>query len=272
MQSAQIVLARQVMRMPPDLVIPAWSEAIVSLRRRLGLSQYDFGVRLHYSAMAVSRWETGKQEPISRCYIQLGNLADQPDCWMFWARAGIDESELRRMYSSICVDLRVTTTSDFEIILARSGIKKTRSKEIPKVQIVAIPILQMQVGTIGQTSCEFTDFASATVEQMIAAPKSLCSNPETTNCLRVKGTSMSPLINNGDVVAVDSSQTSLEELNRKIIVGWHRQNGIFLGRLIVTEGVHLLESENRDYNPINMEKDKMCQIVGKVLWWIQMAP
>ena len=38
------------------------------------------------------------------------------------------------------------------------------------------------------------------------------------------------------------------------------------------DGVHLLESENRDYSPVTVEKDRKWQIVGKVLWWIRKGP
>ena len=66
---------------------------ILNLRKRLGLSQSAFGSILHYSAMAVSRWETGKIEPSGRCYIQLGNLAGDPEGWQFWSRAGLKRSD-----------------------------------------------------------------------------------------------------------------------------------------------------------------------------------
>jgi hypothetical protein len=33
-----------------------------------------------------------------------------------------------------------------------------------------------------------------------------------------------------------------------------------------------LESENRDYSPVTVEKDRKWQIVGKVLWWIRKGP
>ena len=86
---------------------------------------------------------------------------------------------------------------------------------------------------------QFTDFASAAAEEMIAAPAMWCPNPAETNCMRVKGTSMSPLINDGDIVAVDGSQTNPKKLNGKIVVGWHRMRGLSLARLIVAEGVQL---------------------------------
>jgi SOS-response transcriptional repressor LexA len=36
--------------------------------------------------------------------------------------------------------------------------------------------------------------------------------------------------------------------------------------------LQLLESENREYEPIVFGKDRNWRIVGKVLWWIRSAP
>jgi SOS-response transcriptional repressor LexA len=258
--------------MPQDLKVSEWSSAILNFRQRLGLSQSEFGSRLHYSAMAVSRWETGKQEPTSRCFIELGNLAGQPECWLFWARAGLKSADIRQMFPDAEVTARTSTVADFEIVHAGSGAKRKRPKGAPKLQMVAVPLLGVQAGTFGQMGGQFADLDSALAEEMIAAPAFWCPNPAQTNCLRVKGTSMSPLINDGDIVAVDASQTNPIELNRKIVVAWHRKTGLSLARFIATDGIQLLESENRDYSPIMVEKDRNWQIMGKVLWWIRKGP
>ena len=63
---------------------PAWAKAIRDLRLRLKLSQSDLGGRIGFSAMTVSRWERGAQEPPSHGYIGLGNLARDATCWLFW--------------------------------------------------------------------------------------------------------------------------------------------------------------------------------------------
>jgi DNA-binding transcriptional regulator YiaG len=68
---------------------PDWAAMISGLRQRLGLSQTAFGNEVHSSAMGVSRWERGAQEPPSHSYIELGNLAGDPECWFFWGRAGL---------------------------------------------------------------------------------------------------------------------------------------------------------------------------------------
>ena len=157
--------------MEQELTVPEWSSAIFGLWHRLGLSQSDFGSRLHYSAMAVSRWETGKQEPTSRCFIQLGNMAGQPGCWLFWARAGLKSADLsRQMFPAGRTSVRAKSSLDFEIVQSGNGVKRLRAKGAPKMQMVALPLLDMHAGTIGQAGGQFADFDSARAQEMIAAP------------------------------------------------------------------------------------------------------
>src|SRR5437016_4684340 len=173
--------------------LPEWARQIFDLRERLGLSQASLGARLHYSAMAISRWERGTKEPPAQCWIQLGNLAGDPECWLFWSRAGLRSADISRI--------------------------------LPE----------------GRSS-------------------------------RVKGSSMNRSIFERDIVAVDSAQTDPSKLSSKIIVAWHREHGLSLARFRRVDGMQMLESENRDYEPILLSKDRSWRIVGRVLWWIRQAP
>jgi len=106
--------------------IPEWAEQIEKLRRRLNLSQSRLGQQLQYSAMAISRWERGLQEPPADSYIKLGDLAGNPDCWYFWERAGLKSSDVIR---ALPLDKRLfpkSTFPDFDIVVAGSGGKKTK--------------------------------------------------------------------------------------------------------------------------------------------------
>jgi SOS-response transcriptional repressor LexA len=80
---------------------------------------------------------------------------------------------------------------------------------------------------------------------------------------------MSPSIFEGDIVVVDSAQTDPGKLSSKLIVAWHRQHGLSLARFRRMNGVQMLESENRDYEPILLNKDRNWRIIGKVLWLIR---
>jgi SOS-response transcriptional repressor LexA len=249
--------------------IPEWAEQIEKLRRRLNLSQSRLGQQLQYSAMAISRWERGLQEPPADSYIKLGDLAGNPDCWYFWGRAGLKSSDVIR---ALPIDKRLfpkSTFPDFDIVVAGSGNKK-RSKV--KTQLVAIPLLSVHAGTFGERGDNTMDLDKAPVEDMIAAPASWCPNPASTSCLRVKGMSMSPLIHDGDILAVDYSSANHAELDGKIVVAWNKDKGICVSRFRRYRGVEVLEAENRDYESVTLNSDRGWRIIGKILWWTRLAP
>ncbi len=218
---------------------PEWAEEIEKLRRRLGHSQSRLGQQLQYSAMAISRWERGLQEPPADCYIKLGELAGNPNCWYFWERAGLKSSDVIRALPDNKRLFPKSAFPDFDIVVAGSG-GKSRSKK--KSQL------------------------------MIAAPAAWCPNPSSTSCLRVKGMSMSPLIHDGDILAVDYSQTSHSELDGKIVVAWHKDRGLSVSRFRRYRNEEVLEAENREYEPVSIGSDRNWRIVGRILWWTRLAP
>ena len=105
-------------------VKPDWATTISDLRRRLGLSQTAFGQRLHSSAMGISRWERGAQEPPASSYVELGTLAGDPLCWYFWGRAGLRKEDLMRVMPKLSRKLSRTNARDLRFAAAGSGNKK----------------------------------------------------------------------------------------------------------------------------------------------------
>ncbi len=242
-----------------------WVAKILRLRKRLGLNQSEFADQLDYSAMALSRWESGTHEPTSRAYLQMGNLAQGEESTWFWTRAGMNTADLSRMFPESPQEK--ADFPDFEIVISGLG-KKRRASRI-KTRLVALPVLVVHVGTRGAPGDQVLDFDQAEVSEMIAAPARWCPNPATTSGLPVRGTAMSPLIHDSDIVVVDYSQHHATDLNGQIIVTWNRTSGLTLSRFVMMEGLRLLESENRDYKPISVGRDRNWRIIGKVLWWIR---
>ena len=244
-----------------------WVAKILQLRKHLGLNQSEFASRLNYSAMALSRWESGLHEPTAEAYVRMGNLAEHRASNWFWTRAGLKSSDLSRMFPEGSGDPHKSDFPDFEIVTAGSGRKRSTART--RTKLVAIPVLAVQAGTHGAKGDRVLDLDQAEVSEMIAAPAQWCPNPAGTSCVHVRGAAMSPAINDGDIVVVDCTQHDGKDLNGKIIVAWHRKTGLTLSRFLMMKGVQLLESENRDYKPISMGRDRNWRIVGKVLWWIR---
>src|SRR5712671_4384682 len=137
---------------------PEWAEQIEQLRHRLNLSQSRLGQQLQYSAMAISRWERGLQEPPADCYIKLGDLAGNPDCWFFWERAGLKSSDVMRVLPKGKGIFPKSSFPDFDIVVAGSG-KKNLSRK--KTQLVAIPLLSVRAGTHGEEGDKTLDLDKA---------------------------------------------------------------------------------------------------------------
>ena len=247
---------------------PQWVIKILELRKQLQLNQTAFGHRLESSAMAVSRWERGVQEPPSHSYIEIGNLAGDPLCWYFWGRAGLRTEDVMRVMPGMQKRLRQSHTHDLEIITAGSGNQKLTEK----VQLVAVPLLKIVAATFGRKGDDVPYLQDAPVESMIAAPKDWCPRPSSTTCLRVQGRSMAPTICDGYIVAVDSSQTDRSKLDGKIVIAWNQKRGLTVSRFRRYDHTETLQPENPQYESITLgKKDDKWQVVATALWWIGKA-
>jgi SOS-response transcriptional repressor LexA len=219
--------------------------------------------------MALSRWERGSHEPPAQAYIRLGNLAGDPECFWFWARAGLVGADFSRILPKPTSRLEIAQFLQIEI----TGTNRKKLSHLETVtRLVAVPILAAYAATHGGAGDQMFDLDSVPIHEIIAAPNVWCASPAYTNCLRVRGTSMSPLINDGDIVAVDCAQTNPEQLSGKIVVTWQQPRGLVLSRFLLVNGTQLLESENREYEPVPLGKNRNWRIIGRVLWWVHQAP
>lgn len=256
-------------RKPKASAKPEWAAKILALREQLHLNQTTFGNKLQCSAMAVSRWERGAQEPPSHSYIEIGNLAGDPGCWYFWGRAGLRSEDVMRVMPWMQKRLRRAKTPAFEIVSAGSGNRKLAEK----VQLVAVPLLKIVAASHGEKGDDIPFLHDAPVDSMIAAPSDWCPNPSSTSCLRVQGHSMSPTICDGYIVAVDSFQTDRSKLDGKIVIAWKKDKGLTVSRFRCYDHTETLQPENPQYESITLgHKNDKWKIVAKVLWWIGRAP
>ena len=247
---------------------PDWANQIIELRHNLRLNQAELGQRLHYSAMAVSRWERGEQEPTDRGYIELGNLAGDPNCWYFWGRGGLHSDSLLSVVPRLQQRLHKKRFAGLEIVTAGSGdLKHTAGK----LQLIAIPVLKTVAAAHGEKGGGTSCLLSGPMEGMIAAPRTWCPNPTTTSCLRVRGNSMAPILEDGYIIAVDYSQNDHTLLNGKIVIAWNRDKGLTVSRFKRYDHTEVLEPENRGYESITVGAKHRWKIIAKVLWWIGKA-
>ncbi len=247
-----------------------WAEQIRSLRQRLTLSQGELARLLDCSAMTVSRWENGQLAPTAHHYIELGKLAGKTDCWFYWERAGLQSSDVVRVLSERDrKHLPAQVDPQLELASAGGGGKQEVS---PRTRIVPIPVLRATAGTHGTTGDRRGNLNHIPAREVMGAPLEWCPNPGYTSLLRVRGHSMEPLIHDGDIAAVDSSQTDRVQLGGKIVIVSSEEKGLCVSRLRRYPKFDVLESENREYQAVVLDKSSGWHIVARVLWWISAAP
>ena len=79
---------------------------------------------------------------------------------------------------------------------------------------------------------------------------------------------MVPLLQNGYVIVVDTSQVNPSEIESgDIVVVSHESKGLVVSRLMHYDSMEVLVPDNREYKSIILSSSAW-RVVGKVLWWI----
>ena len=249
-------------------ISPSLAAKIIRVRKSLGMNRTELGVRLGVSPMSVSRWERSISEPDAAHLIKLGNLANvgSDGCWEFWNLAGLSIRDIVKVLPVAEKRLR-RTIPILEIVNA--GARKSLRKPSEN-SLVAIPFLNVVAAAGTEKGSSDHDLMKARSENIIAAPRLWCPNPAHTVCMRVKGTSMEPVLFDGYIIVVDERQTEKKKLHGKMIVAHHEKFGLVVSRFWHIKNSGLLISENRTHDPVPFTPP--WRVVGKVLWWIGESP
>jgi phage repressor protein C with HTH and peptisase S24 domain len=130
------------------------------------------------------------------------------------------------------------------------------------------PLLPIREATPGPEGDQVADLDQLNPKRYGRPPPHWCPNPRATISLGVAGNSMSPLILDGYVVAVDTSSVSRDHLVGKIVVDWNpKEKALLWSRRIRFDHTEALVSDQRGRQSILLANGSHWRIVGRVLWW-----
>jgi len=70
--------------------------SVSELREKLEMNQRDFADKFGVSAMAVSRWESGANDPPGKCLVEMAKLSkNAPAFWTFLGALGLSKKDFR---------------------------------------------------------------------------------------------------------------------------------------------------------------------------------
>jgi SOS-response transcriptional repressor LexA len=235
--------------------LPEWAIHIGNLLKRKRLTQQTFAAKMNVTQSSVSNWIAGKKEPKSEMYYRMAKVwPDADEAQFFLKRASALSGSFQVQY--------------FGVQKAPSPDRRMRpgklSDETVEIALLKDPAV---LGTSRQAD-------EKEFERILPFPSSLCPHPETTVCIKVIGDSMSPIMEDGYIVAIDFSQTDRQRLNGQMVAARDPQGEVTV-KLFKQHGkdeVLLPHHISRKNQPTVLNRDaspeSRWEIVGKVLWWI----
>ena len=212
------------------------AKRIKELREALAVTQADLAQRCGVKQSTVARWEKGQDKPPGQALIMMGRLVGEPDKWWWFKEAGINNDDLESVHN--------------------------------QSRYALIPLMKDAVAAgVGQIVME------SEIENYLTFPKEWLPHSSSLTALKVKGDSMSPIIESGYIVLVDTSQRDPRALIGDMVVAregdavtvkWLRKEDKFY---------QLVPQHTSVRHPVRiLTEDQDFGIVGKVIQWIGQPP
>lgn len=234
--------------------VPEWSKQIESLMGAQGLTQAGVAAKLNVSQGSVSMWLAGKREPRWETYFRIAKIWPHAEQAQYFAQRAVDMSG----------GLPLPGAERFLNQLRR----RPQSGPSRKGEAVFLPLLKDSAAAGGQLD-------EQEIESVWAAPAPLVPHPDQTLYIRIKGDSMSPLLEDGYIAAIDMAQTEPERLYNQMVAARSPGGDVSVRwlRKVGAQGLLLAQRTSPRQQPVMLNdstEEDGWQVIGKVLWWIGM--
>ncbi len=211
---------------------PELATRIRALRLLCGLTQEQMAKLCGgVRQSVVARWEEGKFEPPGQALVKMARLAPADERWWWLQKAGLEKSDL---------------------------IVKQVGEGFVRVAVLKDPVAAGSGRAIDETE----------IDHYLMFPKEVVGSGTVTG-LRVNGTSMWPIIDEGFIVLVDTSQNDPRRLVDSIVAA-REGEGVTIKYLRKRDKVFILAPSHPSpsHPPILLGPENDAAIIGKVIKWI----
>ena len=200
---------------------------IAQARKAAGLNQSELARALGVKPQAVQKWETGASTPRRDREHDLSRILDVSVAWL--------------RYES---DLKHGLDSNVERIIL------PRAMDVPLISWV-------QAGDWGEV---IDNLSPGDAEEWMICPRKHGPNAF---ALRVRGVSMMPKYNDGDIIFVDPD--AVADHGKNVIVRLENEKEATFKSLVIEDGRQFLRALNPEWTPRIMEIDDRATICGVVI-------
>ncbi len=245
-------------------MLPDWSQKVKELRKALGLSQTQLGQQVGISKKIVADWEQGSREPAPQRYAQLARLApsDSPlGKWFYRRLLERVGAEPRRLAAALRERRERLLAPELKVVTLEEWGERFRALERLDYY-VPLPLLKDEAAAGHPREISERD-----LDGFALIYYAWCPNPANFTCVHVRGDSMSPILNDGAIVAIDHSQRDPLLLRHRMVAARY-EDGVTIKWLDCdTAGRLVLVPENKHYPPLTLPPTRQNPIVGMISWW-----
>jgi transcriptional regulator with XRE-family HTH domain len=261
------IIVNTKMATAPKMDKAQWAKVIEAVRRKTGLNQSQFAQRLGTTQSNVSKWENGVYEPSPDIYLQLAGMADVSDADFLYLRAKLHPDQIERLKAPAEAPTP-RPQPVIEVLATRGATAGSLLKKMPDV--VAVPLLADAAAAGSPRMIE-----EAKLEDTLLLPRKWCPHPDSMVCIRVKGNSMSPILEEDYVVAIDTSVNTNAELYNRMVAARDPEGGVtikWLRKLKNGKEALVAQHTSQDYDPVIISDERGWKLIGPVTWWVGYPP
>jgi SOS-response transcriptional repressor LexA len=245
--------AREKLRAPVKVSPDSISAKVRALRGER--SQQYLADRIGISQAAIDKIEKGGNAS-AQTLIALGNIAGEPDCWAFWGAAGMDIDKL--------LDRAMSKQKE------RVGGSHTRQRAISGTEVASMDFVEVPLLKDAAAAGTPRLIDERLIEERLPMPRAFCPHPEHTTCIHVVGDSMSPILEDGYIVAIDAFSVDIPYLYNRMVAAIDPEGGVTIKWLRRSGKVDLLVPQHvsQRHSPLVITGEPGWQIIGRVAWWL----
>lgn len=243
------------------------SHKIKELRGILNLSQDQLARRLEVTKKTVAEWEQARQAPSPERLLQLAKLAPPGDVrhWLI-RQALLRIGAESHLVLEALLKVRPTAQSPFpagELRVVAPADWSERLRALERLDHYApVPLLRDAAAAGPARAISESD-----IEGYALVHYGWCPDPASFSCLRVRGDSMAPLLNDGAIVGVDHSQRDAGLLHQRMVAA-RIEDGVTVKWLErQSDGGLWLVPENKVHPTVVLPRSPHNPIIGMVSWY-----
>lgn len=214
-------------------------------------TQAELARALNQSSQTIKNWES---RGISKA--GLVNAQAEIGCSATWLETGEGPMEVGKPQLSLVTDDSPFVAHEGEV----DGAKPVRAADVPDIVQIPRVKLRLRAGVATfDTEPDMNGDGHEDIPRHILTALQL--NPANLLAMRVRGTSMEPMMFEDDVVIIDKSDT--KPISRELYAVNFEGNAC-IKQLLFRGGQWYLYSINPDHGPVNVKSGR-CSIVGRVV-------